>query len=56
MVHFFQQYWFVAFVLMAIFGTRTGSDQSESAARKQEAEDDEWFAHPMNKDGMNYKD
>ena len=56
MIYFLQQYWFPIFVIFGILDwVFSLSDATLEARDAQEAEDDEWYAHPMNKDGMNYK-
>jgi hypothetical protein len=56
MIYFLQQYWFPIFIIFGILDwVFSLNDATLEARDAQEAEDDEWYAHPMNKDGMNYK-
>jgi len=48
MVHFLMTHWQIALGLLVVLG---GGFSLDDTARD---DDDDWHAHPMNKDGMNY--
>jgi hypothetical protein len=56
MLHFLHQSGFGIFFVLGVLNWLFTTDEAASKSRAaEEEEDDEWFAHPMNKDGMNYK-